>query len=696
MYSLLPIIGALYFAMTGLFVLFRDKTTTANFIFFLLCLTTFFWQFTWAILFQTQNPDLALGLVKIGYLFILFLPTTLYHFLVKMAKRRNEEKFVYLSYGLCGLLAVTLLTSNLFVNGYYEYFWGYYPKAGTLHPIHVLQTMIVVTRGLYVAYSAINGSSELHKKQLQYCVASLFIYFMAAVDYLCNYGYEFYPPGIVFIIISLGIMAYSITRFQLLDISVVLTDKLARVFALASIATVYVFGFFFYQKLFPQSNDLLSLALSVLFLALAVPAFTKIQKEIQTIPSRIFPKRYKYSVATQRLSQRLEKIISLNKLFSVLDDFFAIEIKTPINEIYICNQRDGKSMVAWNLLQERIEFNNCFDNDHKLLLKRDRIAVIYNRSNVDFKPIFNKHPAGAVILCYEQDLLIGIIFVDYPESGNYSYDDHKIFDYIAKHVAPVLYRTLSHNNVLNILEESQKNASLVNLVNEYNHEIKSPLSILHSYATHPSLADEKTLRKLIISQVARTSDILDTMLNIAQGKHKRNPEPVDLNKIITQALKLFPITFADIDLRLNKQLKQIIGDKDDLHILLINLLKNTVEAMHKAQTENHLDFESKITIQTKNIKGNVQIELSDTGIGIPESEIDQIWDTGYSKRNPNQCTGGLGMSIVKRIVEEHDGDIRVFNNPDQGVTFQILFPVIQEDSVKIETTYKQNSTISQI
>ncbi len=689
MYSLLPTIGALYFAVTGIFVLLRDKTTSANLIFFFLCLTTFFWQFTWAILFQTQNPELAFELIKLGYLFILFLPTTLYHFLVKMAKRKNEEKFVYLSYGVCGLLALTLIFSDLFVKGHYEYFWGYYPKAGILHPIHVIQTMVVVTRGLYVAYSAIASSTALHKKQLQYCVASLFIYFIAAVDYLCNYGFEFYPPGIVFIIIALGIMAYSMTRYQLLDISVVLTDKLARVFALIGVGTIYIFGYFFYRKFLPQDNDLISLGLGLSFLALAAPAFMKIQKEIQTIPSRIFPKRYIYAEACEALNKRLDKIFSLNKLFSFLDNFFSVVMKVSLEEIYICNQRNEKTMIAWNIEHEKVSSSKLMSLQTLRQLKSDGTAVVYNTGDQRYRSVFQEHPSGAAVLCYEQDHLIGVFFIGLPTASiEYTYNDNRLLDKLARQVAPVLYRALAHHKVLDYLEESQKNASLVNLVNEYNHEIKGPLSILHSYATHPSLADEHTLRKLIIKQVDRTSDILDTMLNIAQGRHKRNPQPVDLNRIIKQALKLFPITFADIDLQLGQNLNRITGDKDDLHILFINLLKNTVEALHKAQVESDLDFESKITIKTRNIKDSVLIELSDSGIGIPENEIDQIWDIGYSKRNTGQGSGGIGLSVVKRIVEEHDGTIAVFNNPTQGVTFRMTFPMITIHSTQPEDTVK--------
>ena len=155
--------------------------------------------------------------------------------------------------------------------------------------------------------------------------------------------------------------------------------------------------------------------------------------------------------------------------------------------------------------------------------------------------------------------MIGVFFVGLPNATTeYTYNDNRLLDKVARQVGPVLYRALAHNRVVDYLEETQKNASLVNLVNEYNHEIKSPLSILHSYATHPSLADEQTLRKLIISQVERTSNILNTMLSIAQGKHKRNPQPINLNKIIKQALKLFPITFADTELKLSDSIPKVL------------------------------------------------------------------------------------------------------------------------------------------
>ncbi len=67
--------------------------------FFFLCLTTFAWQFSWAILFQIKDKNLAFLITKIGWSFILFLPTTLYHFLALISANKKElKKYIFLIY----------------------------------------------------------------------------------------------------------------------------------------------------------------------------------------------------------------------------------------------------------------------------------------------------------------------------------------------------------------------------------------------------------------------------------------------------------------------------------------------------------------------------------------------------------------------------------------------------------------------
>jgi len=218
MYSVLPAIVSTLFLGYGFYALARQGLTRISGSFSLLCITTFFWQATWAVLFQTSDPVFALFLVKFGYFFILFLPSSLYHFLIEISGQQEERRYVYLSYALALVLAGFLLLSDLFVAGHYQYFWGFYPKAGLLHPVHLLQTFVVVSRGLYVTYNVQKHATESMQIRLRLCFSGLLIFLFAAIDYLCNYGFEFYPPGLIFVAISLGFLTIAIVKYDLLNL----------------------------------------------------------------------------------------------------------------------------------------------------------------------------------------------------------------------------------------------------------------------------------------------------------------------------------------------------------------------------------------------------------------------------------------------------------------------------------------------
>jgi signal transduction histidine kinase len=216
MHSVLPAVVSLLFLCYGAYVLHSRGVTRISLTFFMLCATTFCWQFTWAVLFQIHQEQEALSLAKLGYLLILFLPTTLYHFIAELTVQRGERRWVELSYLVAGLLGVILLSTDWLIAGLYPYFFGFYPKAGVLHPLHLLQTAVVVGRGLWLLYQRQKQAVSTEKTRLRYCLVSLLIYFFASVDYLCNYGVQFYPPGVLFIATSLGLIAQAMVRHNLL------------------------------------------------------------------------------------------------------------------------------------------------------------------------------------------------------------------------------------------------------------------------------------------------------------------------------------------------------------------------------------------------------------------------------------------------------------------------------------------------
>jgi len=216
MYSILPALVSALFIGYGIYVLGSRGPSRTALTFFLVCITTFSWQAAWALLFQTSDPGFALVVARLGYLFILFLPTTLYHFITELTCAKNERPWVYASYMLACMLAILLPMTNWVLDGLYRYFFGFYPRAGGLHPLHLLQTVLVVGRGLWLLYRRQQIAVSTEKARLRYCLLSVLIYFAAAVDYLCNYGLSFYPPGVIFIAASLGLIAQAMVRHKLL------------------------------------------------------------------------------------------------------------------------------------------------------------------------------------------------------------------------------------------------------------------------------------------------------------------------------------------------------------------------------------------------------------------------------------------------------------------------------------------------
>ncbi len=228
MYSLPPALVSLLFLAYGAYVLGSRGASRVALSFFLVCITTFVWQFTWAILFQVNDPALAVMLAKGGYLLILFLPTTIYQFAVELTRKDSERVRVTFSYAGAAVLALVLLSSELLVAGVYQTFFGFYPKAGLLHPLHIAHTAMVISRAAWLLLRQQKIALSTDRLRLRYCLASLLIYYVAAVDYLCNYGIIFYPPGAVFVAISLGVIAQAIARHNLLANPMMLAATVAH------------------------------------------------------------------------------------------------------------------------------------------------------------------------------------------------------------------------------------------------------------------------------------------------------------------------------------------------------------------------------------------------------------------------------------------------------------------------------------
>lgn len=228
MLFLVPILVSLLFLGYGAHVLVVRGVNRVTASFFALCALTFCWQFIWSLLVSAGNTVQATMLARLGYTLILFLPTSLYYFVVELTRMRGELRWVAASAVLACALAVLLPRTDLVVAGVWHYAYGYYPRAGVLHPLHLLATAAVVLRALEILWRQMRRALSTERLRLRYCFASVLIYSMAAVDYVCNYGVPIYPPGVLFVALSLGLIAQAIARHHLLANPMLLAATLAH------------------------------------------------------------------------------------------------------------------------------------------------------------------------------------------------------------------------------------------------------------------------------------------------------------------------------------------------------------------------------------------------------------------------------------------------------------------------------------
>jgi PAS domain S-box-containing protein len=223
-----------------------------------------------------------------------------------------------------------------------------------------------------------------------------------------------------------------------------------------------------------------------------------------------------------------------------------------------------------------------------------------------------------------------------------------------------------------------KMTSLGKLSASVVHEINNPLTgILNFVKLMQSILDEgdpsreelSDMRSYLSMVHDETSRVSRTLSNLLAFSRKSNPQfqAVNLNEEIKETISLIgnQMRLQNIIIKphLDKDLHPVLADRGHMKQILVNLLLNAQEAMPQGGT---------LTLETKNIRKDVMLRVSDTGKGIPKESISQIFEPFFTTK---QASGaGLGLSVVYGIVRDHRGVIKVDSVVGQGTTFSIRLP----------------------
>jgi len=178
-------------------------------------------------------------------------------------------------------------------------------------------------------------------------------------------------------------------------------------------------------------------------------------------------------------------------------------------------------------------------------------------------------------------------------------------------------------------------------------------------------------------QIAALLDMTDVFIQIAD---LRPPHfaPTNLNIVIRNVLDKYADSFSDtiaVHLKLAEEIPNVRADEKLMEVVFENLLSNAIEAVgEKGTIDVATNLEQRFQVSPVNLgtKNYVQLEISDTGTGIPQEEIGKLFDRFFSRREGGT---GLGLAIVKKIVDDHHGLIHVESAVGVGSTFTVSIPV---------------------
>ena len=342
-------------------------------------------------------------------------------------------------------------------------------------------------------------------------------------------------------------------------------------------------------------------------------------------------------------------------------------------------------------LQLEIDVNNpCFPaltravrERRALCVRRDELIGAMNE-NMDASCGAQQEKAREVFTSNEiaiapllaKDRVVGVILADNLYSGSpIEPDDVQLLDALAQQAGLTLANALAYQALQSAQRElvsAERLAAVGEMAARVSHEIRNPLATVGGFARSISknpndAAGVARKTGIIVDEVARLEELLTDLVDMAK------PRALDLQPHSINALVAHALLLADSDIQAHKvtierhfdeELPPILLDRSRLLQAILNIIRNGAQAMPEGGV---------LLVSTRRSSSGswVQIEIADQGGGISGHALKHVFDPFFSTKLKGS---GLGLAITRRIIQDHDGEIDVFSEPQQGTKFVLNLP----------------------
>ena len=695
------------------------------------CISVLIWGMGGYKIALTLDPDWAVFWWKITYIGVIFIPIFLVHFTYKFLEMSG--KWIIVIFYTLGFIFLTFnLASDLFINKVRLVFNQFYyisPPAPLYTPF-ILMFIGLVIYSLLKLYQAYRLAQGVKRAQLKYIFIALAIGFSGgSFSFLPVYKIDFYPVFNLTVPLGILVVAYAIIRYRLMDIRIV-AKRIFIYFGVAAFTygTFYLVAWIYQSQLgnvFSPTGYLAGLVIAPVF----VVSLYGVERLLKIIANKyFFVSLYNYQKTINQLANELNYYFDLDKIIGTivgtikqtmqLDRAGVLLInqnKKPVQyqvaKVIGFNEQNGISLVKDNFLTQYLQ------RTQKPLVREELTLLIRDakikKEQESFKRLYEHMTRIEASLCLplvSSNKLIGIIVLGSKISHDaYTKEDLDLLDTLSKQAGIAvenaqLYQEVQDFNktlkqkvaeqTADLKAQAEHLKKLLQMRSEFldiaSHQLKTPVSVILGTI---SLFQEGSIQKLplkqqhkFINNIFYKAKKLSTIINDILRASEMDTDEFQLipaNIKPTQPEELVQSVYEDLKpeadekglklelVKPKKNLAKILADADFLEQAIYNLTDNAIKYTAKG----------KVKISLSQEQNRIIIRIADSGIGIPQADQKKMFDKFSRAKNAvNMYTdgSGLGLFIVKKIVEAHQGgQISFTSEENKGTTFVVTLPIKQ-------------------
>lgn len=494
----------------------------------------------------------------------------------------------------------------------------------------------------------------------------------------------------------------SIYKYKFLDIQFILKRSFVYFLIFLFLGAVYIFTLWLLRKIVLLNLYDIIYAADAIATLLVLFLFQPVKKRIQLfVDKKLFQVYYDYRQVEQEFLESIKYSMNVNEIknsiFNILNKYIHTndsKILTFINsEFNLSSQINGTIAFHGSLLSSVI---SKIKSNSKMIISKENVIEDYNEFEED-KQFIKYFGSELIAFSKSDDNHIAVFIACDKKRTNMTFnpEDVALLKLMCNETINMINKIELEKALIIQKEETKKLEELNSLkslfVSSVSHELKTPLTSIKLFAEILAQKNENQLPKnqefltIIQGECERLNRLIDNILDyskIEKGTKEYRFKPININSTIIEVLKsmeyVFKLNRFSLNTNIDSNEFMIFADEDAIKEVLINILSNSIKYSLNLR---EIDIDSSI------YENKVVVAISDKGIGINPEEQAKIFEPFYRSKDKNASIAGgagIGLSIVKSIIDAHQAQVELISEPMKGTCIKLFFDIWSNDEEVID------------